>query len=108
MKITSRKEVERGQKGKGKRQEKMRKKENARYERLGVKEKKKKHQEASWKKENRKILGRKQLNGRETNYFSFQRTVWKERECVFHSSSPTPNSQLATFCHCPFKLISNK
>ena len=40
MKITSRKEVERGQKGKGKRQEKMRKKENARYERLGVKEKK--------------------------------------------------------------------
>ena len=59
MKITSRKEVERGQKGKGKRQEKMRKKENARYERLGVKEKKKKtprsklekrEQENTWKK----------------------------------------------------------
>ena len=42
MKITSRKEVERGQKGKGKRQEKMRKKKkNARNEKLGVKEKKK-------------------------------------------------------------------
>ena len=41
MKITSRKEVERGQKGKGKRQEKMRKKKkNARNEKLGVKEKK--------------------------------------------------------------------
>ena len=58
MKITSRKEVERGQKGKGKRQEKMRKKENARNEKLGVKEKKKtprsklekREQENTWKK----------------------------------------------------------